>query len=219
MKYFVILFLFVSSTAIGQLTISVVSDSAIRKYHLSSYSYHEQFKGHQGYGAPLILTADGGGAAFGDGDPGTLLVKFDKNCRETWKRIIQGKGSEMESQSVAEDKNGNYYVFMLVYDETKYRGGCERVVFISKSGTIAWDKFIGSCSLVNNPTVAYIRALSDGRIYLRGQVVTTAPSKGEDPKYHFWEGWLNNKGVLTQQTGDVIDWSNQEWQKRFKPEP
>lgn len=25
-------------------------------------------------------------------------------------------------------------------------------------------------------------------------------------------------GVLTQQVGDIIDWKNRDWQKRFKPE-
>jgi len=49
-------------------------------------------------------------------------------------------------------------------------------------------------------------------------VVTNSPPKGEDPKYHFWEGWLNSQGMLTQQVGDIIDWKNQDWQKRFKPE-
>ena len=212
--------LFIPAVGLSQLTMNVANDSAVIKYHIGSYSYHEQFKGHQGYGAPLILTTDGGGAAFGDGDLGAMLVKLDKTGKEKWKTIIKAKGNEMESQSVVQDKNGNYYVFILIYDEAKfkYRGGCERVVYLNKAGMIVWDKFIGSCFLVNNPTIAYIHALNDGRIYLRGQVVTQSPPKGEDPKYHFWEGWLNDKGVLTQQTGDIINWSNQEWQKRFKPD-
>ncbi len=218
MKHFAVMLLFVSSTGYGQLTLDIAQDSAVKKYHISSYSYHEQFKGHKEYGAPLILTADGGGAAFGDGDEGTMLVKLDKNGKQQWKRIIQPKGDEMESQSVVQDKTGNYYVFILVYDHTKYRGGCERAIFLNTTGAIVWDKFIGSCSLVNNPTIAYIRALDDGRIALRGQVVTKAPVKGEDPKYQFWEGWMNSKGVLTQKTGDVIDWKKQDWQKLFKPE-
>jgi hypothetical protein len=218
MKYLFVILLFVSSIGYGQLTMEAAYDSAVRKYHIGSYSYHEQFKGHTGYGAPLILTSDGGGAAFGDGDEGTMLVKLDKTGKVQWKRIIKPKGDESESQSVVQDKNGNYYVFILVYDNTKYRGGCERVVFLTKTGTIVWDKFIGSCNLINNPTVAYIRALSDGRIALRGQTVTEKPVEGKDPQYHFWDGWLNTKGVLTQKTGEVIDWSNKDWEKRFKPE-
>ncbi len=219
-KYLLIICLSVQTIGLAQLTMTVANDSAVRKYHIGSYSYHEQFKGHQGYGAPLILTSDGGGAAFGDGDLGAMLVKLDKTGKEKWKTIIKAQGNEMESQSAVQDKSGNFLVFILIYDEAKfkYRGGCERVVFLNKAGTIVWDKFIGACTLVNNPTVAYIRALNDGRIYLRGQVVTNNPPKGEDPKYHFWEGWLNDKGVLTQQTGDIINWSNQDWQKKFKPE-
>ncbi len=218
MKYLFIPVMLISSMAYGQLTMEIASDSTVRKFHIGSYSYHEQFKGHAGYGAPLILTNDGGGAAFGDGDEGSMIVKLDKNGKRQWKKTIAPKGNEMESQSVVQDKNGNYYVFILVYDNTKYRGGCERVVLLNKTGTIVWDKFIGSCYLVNNPTVAYMRQLGDGRIALRGQVVTQKPNPGEDPKYHFWEGWINDKGVLTQKTGDVIDWKNQDWQKLFKPE-
>ena len=218
MKHAWIIFFFICSISYGQLTIEAAGNNSVRKYHISSYSYHEQFIGHKGFGAPLILTADGGGAAFGDGDEGTMFVKLDKNGKEQWKRTISPKGNEMESQSVVEDVNGNYYVFILIYDNCKYRGGCERVVFINKLGAIGWDKFIGPCYLENNPTVAYIRAMSDGRIALRGQAVTEKPDEGKDPAYHFWEGWINNKGILTQKTGDVIDWANQDWKKKFGPE-
>src|SRR5258705_8669375 len=130
MKYLFVTLLFSSTFSFAQLPLNIANDSAVIKYHIGSYSYHEQFKGHQGYGAPLILTADGGGAAFGDGDLGTMLVKLDKLGKETWKQIVKPKGNETESQSVVQDKNGNYYVFILVYDETKYRGGCERVAFL-----------------------------------------------------------------------------------------
>ena len=216
--YLVAILSLVTSFGYGQITMGIAQDSAVMKYHISSYSYHEQFKGYKGYGAPLILTTDGGGAAFGDGDEGAMLVKLCENGEEQWKRIIEPKGDEMESQSVVEDKNGNYYVFILVYDNTKYRGGCERIVFLNRTGTLGWDKFIGSCNLVNNPTIAYARALNDGRIALRGQVVTKQPVKGEDPEYQFWEGWINDRGILTQKTGDVIDWEKQDWQKLFMPE-
>jgi hypothetical protein len=107
---------------------------------------------------------------------------------------------------------------MLTYDETKYRGGCERVIFLNKAGTIVWDKFIGTCNLLNNPTVSYIRQLNDGRIIMRGHVVTQKPAKGKDPQYRFWEGWLDKTGKLTQQAGDVIDWKKPEWKKKFEPD-
>jgi len=218
MKHLLIVLLFANSAVFGQLTQHIVRDSAVRKYHISSYSYHEQFIGHKEYGAPFIFTSDGGAAVFGDGDEGTMLVKLDKNGKLTWKKTILPKGDEVESQSVVQSINGNYFIFQLVYDNTKYRGGCERVVYLSKTGAILWDKFIGSCSLLNNPTVAYIKALSDGRIALRGQVVTKQPEKGEDPDYQYWEGWINSKGVLTQKVGAVIDWENPDWKNLFKPE-
>lgn len=218
MKITAFLILCVSSSAYGQLTLEVATDSAVRKYHIGSYSYHEQFKGHKGYGAPLILTADGGGAAFGDGDEGSMLVKLDKTGKVQWKRTFAAKGDEMESQSVVQDKNGNFFVFMLVYDHAKYRGGCERVVMLNKVGTVIWDKYIGTFALLNNPTVSYIRALNDGRVALRGHVVKEKPVEGKDPTYRFWEGWLSSKGLVAQQSGDVIDWSSKEWQKRYAPE-
>jgi len=219
MRYLTFASLLLSSATYAQLTVDVVQEKTVRKYHIGSYSYHEQFIGHIGYGAPLILTSDGGGAAFGDGDEGIMLVKVGKDGNETLKKIITPKGNETESQSVVQDKNGNYYLFLLTYDETKYRGGCERVVCLNKSGAVLWDKFIGSCYLVNNPTVSYIRALSDGRIALRGHVVTQKPPEGKDPVYYYWEGWLDKTGKLTQKTGPVIDWTKQEeWQSRLKPE-
>src|SRR6266487_6553464 len=120
MKYLLIIFLLLSFKGYAQVTMEIVQDSAVIKYHIGSYSYHEQFKGHKGYGAPAILTADGGGAAFGNGDLGAMLVRLAKSGKETWKQTIQSKGSEMESQSVVEDVRGNFYGFILVYDEAKY---------------------------------------------------------------------------------------------------
>lgn len=217
MKY--IFFVLVSVTAQAQITMDVANANAVIKYHIGTYSYHEQFIGHSGYGAPVILTADGGAAAFGDGDEGCMLVKLDSQGKEQWKKILPRKGNEMESQSVVQDKHGDFYVFILVYDNSKYRGGCERVIYISKTGGVVWNKFIGSCYMVNNPTVSYIRALNDGSIALRGHVVTQKPLEGKDPTYYFWEGWLDKFGKLTQKTGAVIDWKKQEeWQSRLKPE-
>src|SRR5688572_22197597 len=183
MRYLAVIFWFGSSFAHPQITIELARDSSVMKYHIGSYSYHEQFIGHNGYGAPLILTLDGGAAAFGDGDEGSMLVKLDQTGKEQWKRIIKPKGQEMESQSVVQDKLGNYYLFILVYDETKFRGGCERAVHVTKSGVVMWDKFMGTCNLLNSPTVNYMRTLSDGRVALRGHVVTKTPPEGKDPTY------------------------------------
>ena len=56
-----------------------------------------------------------------------------------------------------------------------------------------------------------------GKIYMRGHMAKEKPADG-DPKYLYWEGWLDATGKLTQQTGEQIDWSKDEWQKKFKPE-
>jgi len=211
---------------IGSLAYGQISTDDARKafysYKIGSYDYHEQFVGHTGYGAPVITTLDGGAAFFGGTGDSTgsygLIVKLDKDAREEWKQAIRPQFDEIETQSVVQDKFGNFYVFLLSYDSKKYRGGCERIVYFSKTGSVVWDKIIGECGLVNNPTIDYIRSLEDGRIALRGHVVTQKPSAGEDPKYLYWEGWMDSKGKLTQKTGEVIDWANQDWQKLFQPE-
>jgi hypothetical protein len=217
MKNVWILLLFLSSVALGQITADVARDS-VQKYHIASYSYHEEFIGKKGYGAPLILTADGGAAVFGDGDEGTMLVKLDKAGKVTWKKTLAAKGEETESQSVAQDKLGNYFVFQLVYGTTDYRGGRERVVMFNKSGALLWDKYIGTGLQINNPIVSYIKALPDGRIYLRGHIVLKAPAEDKDPDTRYWEGWLNAAGLLTQKSGEIIDWKKPEWQSKFKPD-
>lgn len=218
MKSLTAALLFSAVAANGQLKLEDTQASTI-KYHIGSYSYHDTFKGHKGYGAPVILTADGGAALFGDGDEGAMLLKLDKTGKEQWKRKIAPKFDEVESQSVVENAKGNFYVFQLVYDESRYRGGSERVVCINKAGAIVWDKFIGSFSEVNNPIVSYIRAEPDGKIYLRGHVVRQKPPEGQDPKALYWEGWLDAAGKLTEKTGEEIDWGKDDWQKRLKPEP
>lgn len=213
--------LFISSFGYGQLTMEMAKDSA-QKYHIGSYSYHEEFIGFKNYGAPIILTHDGGAAFFGgDADEKgscATLVKLDTVGRSVWKRSIRPQFDELEAQSVVEDKNGNLYVFMLSFDHKKYRGGSQRIVCFNKKGTILWDKTIGKYSVMNNPIISYIKLQENGNIGLRGHIVSEKPVEGKDPVYHFWEGWITIKSELTQKTGHVIDWANQDWKKLFEPE-
>lgn len=211
MKYLLAI-LFTQSIAYGQLTMDSAR-ATISKYRLGYSTYFEPFLEHPGYGAPWILTSDGGAAAFGDNQ----LYKFDKAGNEKWMRAVKPQFDEMETQGVAEDTKGNLYVFMLSYDSKRYRGGAERVLCYDKTGKLLWDKTLGAYSLINNPIVSYIRSLADGRIYMRGHVVEDKPIEGKDPVYRYWEGWLDRAGKLRQQAGEPIDWAKDEWQKRFKP--
>lgn len=217
----VVLLLAITRCGFAQLSLDSAKQASL-ELHMSAYSYHEQFIGHAGYGAPLILTADGGAAAFGDGDEGPMLVKWDKDGKVQWKRAIAPKGEEMELQSVVQATSGNYYVCFLVYDnaKTNYRGGVERIAYINnKTGAIVWEKYIGTFSSINNPVISYLHALPDGRIELRGHVARKAPPEGKDPTYLYWQGWIGSKGNLTQKDGVVIDWKKtEEWQARYKPE-
>ena len=221
MKYLLLGFLFFGINGFGQLSLDSARAVA-EDYQLGVYSYHEQFMGHDGYGAPLILTHDGGAAFFGDteDESGTcgLMVCVNEKGDEIWKRTIRPEFSELESQSVLQDKGGNFYVFLLSYDYSRYRGGSERIICMDPAGEITWDRTVGNYSLVNSPTIAYIRLLDDGRIALRGHVVTDKPETGKDPAYRYWDGWINSSGELVQQAGDVIDWSDLAWQKRFSPD-
>ncbi|MCE3227435.1 MAG: hypothetical protein K0S32_1986 [Bacteroidetes bacterium] len=213
MKKLLVTFISLASLGYGQLSMDTAK-KIVAEYRLGYSTYFEPFVGKQGYGAPLILTRDGGASAFGD----NVVYKFDKTGKQTWKKSIKPAFEEMESQGVAEDIKGNLYAFMLSYNPKGYRGGCERVVCYDKKGTLLWDKLLGGYTLLNRPTISYIKPLDDGRVYMRGHIVTEQPPKGEDPKYHFWEGWIDNKGKLTQKAGEVIDWKNSDWQKKFKPE-
>lgn len=213
MKYYVIVFLSLSISTYGQLSMQTAKEK-IAGYRLGYSTYFEPFLEKAGYGAPWILTSDGGAAAFGD----NILYKFDKTGKEQWMRTIKPQFDEMESQSVVQDAKGNLYVFMLSYDEKRYRGGSERVLCYDKNGKLLWDKTLGAYAVMNNPIVSYIRQLTDGRIYLRGHLVKDKPLEGKDPVYRYWEGWLDSTGKLTQSAGEVIDWGKDEWQKKFKPE-
>ncbi len=220
MKNLSFLFLLLPSFTFAQITREEARE-AVQPYYIASYSYHEQFVGHDDYGAPLILTDDGGAAVYGDGEvdgiASGLLVKLDSAGKESWKVTIHKQFDEIESQSVVEDDKGNLYVFMLSYDNSRYRGGSERVVCFDKSGKLLWDKTLGKYTLTNNPTISYIRN-KDGKIYLRGHIVTEKAVDGKDPVYYFWEGWLDEKGNLTQKNGQVIKWEDQTWQDLYKPE-
>ena len=215
MKNSLFLLVLLSIPSYGQLTMEVARDT-IAQYQLGFSSYFEPFVGKPGYGAPWILTSDGGAAAFGD----SQLYKFDKTGKKAWMRTLKPavNETESESQSMAQDTKGNFYVFNLVYPIKGYRGGSERVVCFDKTGKQLWDKMLGPYTVMNNPIVSYIKTESDGRIYMRGHVVTKQPVEGKDPIYQFWEGWLDVTGKLTQKAGEQIDWAKDEWQKKFKPD-
>src|SRR5215213_11237479 len=111
MKYLVIILLFVQSIACAQLSMDSAK-AIIGKYRIGSYSYFKPFLQRPGYGAPWILTRDGGAAAFGS----DLLYRLDKTGKEKWMRTTKAQFDENESQGVAEDTKGNLYAFMLSYD-------------------------------------------------------------------------------------------------------
>jgi len=213
MKILTLILVSISSLAYGQLTMETAKE-IIQPYHLGYSTYFDPFVEKPGYGAPWILTADGGAAAFGDNQ----LYRFSKDGKELWNRPVKPQFGEIENQAVAEDTKGNLYAVTLSYDPKRYRGGSERVVCYDKTGKLLWDKTLGAYTLLNNPTVDWIKPLDDGRIYMRGHVVKEKPAEGKDPVYKFWEGWLDKTGKFTQKVGDPIDWSKEEWQKMFKPE-
>jgi hypothetical protein len=217
MRYAILLFLLVNLQAYSQLTIKQAQDS-LRKYHLGVSTYFSDFMGHDSYGAGVSLTKDGGAVGFGDGDNGLELIKLDITGKTEWSRGIKKQFEEIEPQCVALDNLGNYYVFMLNYNPDGYRGGSERLLCFSIKGDLLWDKMLGPYTLMNNPVVSYVRTLNDGRIEMRGHIVKDQPLAGKDPVYHYWQGWCNSKGVITTKVGEVIDWGNPEWMKKFQPE-
>ncbi len=212
MKKSTMFFLLAATLSYGQLTMDSLK-KIVAPLRLGYSTYFSDFAGKAGYGGPWILTKDGGGAAFGD----NVLYKFDKKGKETWKRPIKDRYEEMETQVTAEDTKGNLFCFMLEYNRKVYQGGNERLVCYDKTGKLLFDKTIGKTAALNNPIVSYVKPTDDGRIYLRGHVAKEKKENG-DPKYLYWEGWIDALGKLTQTTGEEIDWGKQEWQKKFKPE-
>jgi hypothetical protein len=214
-----LILLFITLTAFAQLTLPAAKTAA-EEYNFRSYSYHEQFEGHDGYAAPIILLANGGTVFFGDAEDekSMILVQLNKEGTLVWQTPINLMFNEMETQSVVHDREGNFYAFVLSYNYSKYRGSTERVIHLDKNGKILWDKTLGDYTLKNNPHCSYIHLLDDGRLALRGHIVTDAAKEGDDPEYHFWQGWLNKKGEWTQEIGKVIDWADPSWKDFFKVE-
>jgi hypothetical protein len=217
MKYTVVLFFIINIQAFNQLTFKQAYDS-LRKYHLGVSTYFSDFEGHPLYGSGTNLTKEGGAVGFGDGDNGLEIIKLDKTGKTQWRRSIKKQFKETEAQCVAQDNLGNFYLFMLDYNPDGYRGGSERLVCFSDQGVLLWEMMLGKYTLINNPVVSYVRTLDDGRIEMRGHVVKEEPQAGKDPIYYYWQGWCNSLKVLTTNTGDVIDWNNPEWKKKFMPD-
>lgn len=92
MKILTATLLLISPIAYGQLSLETARQNTVTKYHIGASTYFDAFVGHAGYGALVILTADGGAACFGDGDEGTMLVKLDRNGAEKLKKkVTQGR--------------------------------------------------------------------------------------------------------------------------------
>lgn len=212
MNKLIVVLVMISSGSFAQLTMDSLK-KITQPLYLGYSSYFSDFAGKPGYGGPYFPTKDGGGAAFGD----NVLYKFDKKGKQIWKRAIKDRYQEMETQVAAEDSKGNIYCFMLEYNRKLYRGGNERIVCYDKTGKLLWDKTIGKAAALNNPIVSYVKTTQDGKIYMRGHVGYEMKENG-DPKYLYWEGWLDATGKLTQKATEEIDWKKDEWQKKFKPE-
>jgi len=142
MKNTVFLFVLISASTYGQLTLRQAQDS-LQHYHLGVSTYFSDFLGHAAYGAGVNLTKDGGAVGFGDGDNGLELIKLDKTGKTQWRKSIKKQFEETEAQCVALDSLGNFYVFMLNYNPAGYRGGSERVVCFSSKGVQLCDKMLG----------------------------------------------------------------------------
>ncbi|MBK9192103.1 MAG: hypothetical protein IPM77_11650 [Crocinitomicaceae bacterium] len=210
--------LFCSVQAMAQISYEKASELS-RNYEVYAYSYFEGFAGKQGYASSVILTLDGGCAFldewYEENDHGPLLIKLDKDGKEQWKTKLKGGYEESESQGIVEDAGGNFYVFALVYTSTGYLGGCERVMCVSPSGELNWDKLIGAFTLENSPTFSYIHSDKNGKVELRGHIAKEKPAEGKDPDYYYWSAWLDSKGDIVEETGKRIDWANDNWQQWY----
>ena len=221
MRHIFTVFLFCSFNSIAQLTDEKAAELS-RNYEVYAYSYFQGFEGKSGYASSVVLTRDGGCAFLGDwyeeNDHGPLLIKLDAEGKEQWKIKLKGGYEESESQGIVEDAAGNIFAFALVYSSSGYRGGCERVMCVSPSGELNWDKLIGTFTLVDRPTFSYIHSDANGKIELRGHIVKEKPAEGKDPDYYYWSAWLDSKGSIEEQTGKLIDWANDNWQQWYQAE-
>lgn len=213
------LVLFIFTTGHCQLSLSAAK-SVAAKYKLHSYSYHEKFEGHNDYAAPIILTQNGGTVFFSDSisNASRGIIKLSRDSKVEWEIAIAPKHDEYETQSIIQDREGNYYAFMLSYNRKIYRGGSERVIYIGNDGTILWDIILGDYGIVNSPLCSFIRLTEKNQLELRGHIVTKDPEKDRwgyyiDPEYHQWTGWLKKDGSYLQSIGDIIDWANKDWKK------
>lgn len=211
MKKLLVVCTLLSTCACAQLNMDSLK-KIVKPLYLGYSTYFSDFAGKEGYGGPYFPTKDGGGAAFGD----NVLYKFDKTGKQVWKRAIKDRYQEMETQVAAQDAKGNLYCFMLEYNRKVYHGGNERLVCYDKTGKLLWDKTIGKAAAFNNPIVSYVKPEGD-KIYMRGHVAFEKKANG-DPKYLYWEGWIDALGKLTQKTGEELDWSKPDTMKKFKPE-
>lgn len=92
MKSLALALLLGTQCCFAQLTIDQAKEKTVQRYHIGASTYVDGFVGHPGYGAIVILTADGGAAAFGDGDEGTVLVKLTGEGTEKFKKESGAEG-------------------------------------------------------------------------------------------------------------------------------
>jgi len=203
----------------GQLNL-LEAKKVAEEFKYVSYRYLEEFEGHEGYAAPIIISTDGGALFFTRPNDGNQydLVKINKEGKKEWSIELKAKFDDMESQGIVENSKGNYYAFLLSYNQSRYRGGAERVIYLSRNGEIIWEQLLGDYTLENNPTCSWIRIHSDDQLEMRGHIVTDPELKDRNPEYRFWKGWLNPLGERSDEIGTVIDWSDPVTQTFFEVE-
>lgn len=206
----IILLLFISTNSFAQLSISDAKIAG-EKFNIHNYTYHQKFEGHKEYAAPVYLTKDSGAIFYGDTNSIIKIYKLDKESTLEWKVPVVLKYDEIETQSVIQDKDSNYYAFVLVFNRDKIKGSTQRVIHFDKNGDIIWDKMLADFTKKNNPHCSYIRLLDNNKLELRGHIVLDSELENKEFDYHYWRGWLDNKGNLQHEVTEVIKWSSDKW--------
>ena len=218
MKYCIFILVLITTQAFGQISLDDAKKLAA-EHQFTTYRYHQKFEGHAEYSAPIVISDET--IVFFSKDKQTkeyALKKIKSDGELIWKFPVKQNYDELESQSLLITEEGMIFAFLLSYNYDVYRGGTERVILLDSEGSVVWDKLIGEFGLVNSPTFSWIRINEDGKVEMRGHIVTEFVEEDERPVYHYWRGWLDSEGNLNQEIGDALDWSDPATKALFEVE-
>jgi len=191
----------------GQLTLE---DGKLwaKENNIELNEFGSTYIGKADFGAPVIITRDGGLAILGnyaEGETnGVKLVFLNEKKEVMWSHFFGSKNDNLDAQIIIEDRTGFFYVFMEAKDKKTPSDMRERVVKINGLGDVDWDYALERKEDNYHRRCTYVKLHEDGKHLLLFGTVQPDKVAIDNNEHYSWKAKLDGHGKLIQEIGAIL---------------